>query len=198
MHSFHMRIGTVVFLLGVGLPALSEAGPPLLCHPFQTEDGPLLPWDGRNGWNSPSRDYDITRLPGDLLELLTPEAPVLTRMENMRRAALYAARDQQVAKRLLLEVTRRASAPSATPTALFDAGYLVETLRQARPLHDALRVSMDGYALVLRAIATGGPSPEMEFAAALMREGTAYHRHIARARAGATPLLMSNIERVER
>ena len=72
-------------------PAL--AGPPLICHPFVTESGKLIAWGGGSGWNTPDHSYDIKKLVADTTAALTPDAPVLTRMENLRRATIYAMRD---------------------------------------------------------------------------------------------------------
>jgi len=44
---------------------------------------------------------------------------------------------------------------------------------------------VDGYALVVKAIALAGTSAEMEFAASLMKEGAASAEHRRRAVAGA-------------
>ena len=45
------------------------AGPPLLCHPFDTAGAASLPW-GKGGWNSTDRGYDTRRLSADTLRLL--------------------------------------------------------------------------------------------------------------------------------
>ena len=71
-------------------PAL--AGPPLICHPFVTEGGTLIAWGDGPGWNTPDHSYDITKLVADTAGALTPDTPVLTRMENLRRATIYAMR----------------------------------------------------------------------------------------------------------
>src|SRR5688572_28137599 len=68
-------------------PAL--AGPPLICHPFVTESGKLIAWGVGSGWNTPDHSYDIKKLVADTTAALTPDAPVFTRMENLRRATIY-------------------------------------------------------------------------------------------------------------
>src|SRR5262245_1140229 len=80
-------------------PAL--AGPPLICHPFVTESGSLITWGTGSGWNTPHPSYEVTKLVADTTAALTPDAPVLTRMENLRRATIYAMRDPIVAEQLL-------------------------------------------------------------------------------------------------
>src|SRR5262245_23476440 len=81
-----------VLAAGLGLAAVAFAGPPLICHPFTTGLGaPLLPWaEGTNNWHLPDRGYDRANLVADTLRLLSADAPILDRMENMRRAAIYA------------------------------------------------------------------------------------------------------------
>jgi hypothetical protein len=184
----------------VTLSRAVEAGPPLICHPFETGAAPLLPWSTGTGWNTPDRSYDVQRLASDTLRLLTPEAPVLARMENLRRATIYASRDRRVAAELLAAVLGRALGAAAEggrdPLAWFDAGYLIESYRQAEPVfhRDALssveRASaagpggLSGYRLVVKAMERAGSSPEMEYAASLM-EGPASAEHRRRATSGA-------------
>ena len=117
------------------IPSTSDAGPPLICHPFQTEGAPLLPWGDGSSWNTPDNQYDERNLVQDTLRLLSPTASVLARMENLRRATIYASRDGRVADQLLAAVTARAQVPNVDPTALFDAGYLIESYKQAVHLH---------------------------------------------------------------
>lgn len=183
-------------LLLAAMPSLGEAGPPLICHPFQTDAGELLPWGTGPGWNTPDPGYDTARLERDLLRLLTPEAPVLTRMENIRRAVIYATGAPEAAGGLIAAVLARTKAAGderATAAALFDAGYLIETYRQASHLHRRPVPAIDGYALVLRALRMSGGGAEMEFAAALMTGGATSETHLRRARGAATPLLARNI-----
>jgi hypothetical protein len=176
----------------------AEAGPPLICHPFQTSSSALLPWGSGPGWNTPDTRYDLQRLIPDTLAILDTETAVLTRMENMRRAVIYATRDRRVAERLLTEVVARATAPNAGRLARFDAGYLIESYRQATHLFGQQMTTQDGYQMVLRAIAMGMPNPEMEFAAALMTSGQRSAAHLERVRqaAGREPLLAENLTRM--
>ena len=187
-------------LVLVAWPSIALAGPPLICHPFQTSGSELLPWGPGTNWNNPDPKYNVQRLRADLLRLLTPQAPVLARMENMRRAAIYAAQDKEVADGLLQALIARASAPSPGAIAVFDAGYLIESYKQATHLHRRPAPTQDGYALVVRAISASGGNAEMEFAASLMTQGTQAEVHLRRARvaAGAQPLLAKNIENVWR
>lgn len=203
-----------ILALGVllGLAGAAEAGPPLICHPFDAGTAQLLPWGQTQNWNSPNRSYDVKRLTADTLRLLSPEAPILARMENMRRATIYAGQDRAVAAELLAAVRARtlgeAGRGSPDPLAWFDAGYLVESYRQAGAIRELSLLTevarsspkaslIDGYAAVRKALEMGGPSPEIEFAASLMKEGTAAAEHRRRAVAGAKAgsLLAKNLQK---
>lgn len=189
------------------LAAPAEAGPPLLCQMFEPGPGAaLLPWDEpAHGWNAPSPSYDRSQLVRDTLSLLTPDAPILARMENLRRATLYAARDRGLAAELQAALMARARSSQASTSeralALFDAGILLESYSQANQI---LKWGMlsgeargtwaldrepaeDGYALVRQAMTLAGSTPEMEYAASLMTTGTAAAEHRRRAASAAAP-----------
>jgi hypothetical protein len=136
----------------------------------------------------------VQRLTADTLRLLTPDAPVLARMENLRRAVIYAARDHRVADQLLAAVAARVT-DMPNPIALFDAGYLIESFKQAAHMHGRNVSTTDGYAMVKKALLVGGSNAEMEFAAALMTSGQTSAAHLQRARTGtpAESLLARNI-----
>jgi hypothetical protein len=207
-----IRRSAIALALLLATAGAAEAGPPLICHAFDAGQAPLLPWGQGPGWDSPDRSYDVSRLVADTVRLLSPEAPVLARMENLRRATIYAARNRRIAVELLGALTERAQAGggSRDPLAWFDAGYLVESFRQASHIYKwdmltpaererwSLRTEpkgTDGYALVIKAIGMAGASPEMEFAASLMKEGAvgAEHRRRAVAGARAGTLLAKNL-----
>ena len=217
MTAKHRRLSIVALSVGISMVAATyaQAGPPLICHPFQTGPADLLPWGDGTGWNSPARGYDLRRLTSDTLRLLSGDAPTLSRMENIRRAAVYASRDRRVAAELLAAVLGKALLRAAEGTAglfvWFDAGYLIETYRHASDVYrwDMLstgkRISwtmqtepgdVDGYALILKAMHVGGARPEMEFAASLMTQGTVSEGHRRRALAGTTAgsLLAKNLQ----
>jgi hypothetical protein len=185
-------------LFALATPAL--AGPPLICHPFETGSASLLPWSkNTTNWNAPDPSYDIRRLTADTMRLLTSDAPVLARMENLRRATIYAARDTAVARQLLAALLGRALMPATgadEARAYFDAAYLVEAYRQGSYIHENARdawtlepppAGLDGYALMKKAIALAGSNAEMEFAASLMTQGAVSNAHRARAAAAAAP-----------
>jgi hypothetical protein len=187
-----VTLAAVVFFAS---PAL--AGPPLICHPFEIESGKLIAWGQGSGWNTPDRSYDIKRLVADTNAILTPDSPILTRMENMRRATIYAMRDPAIAQELLKTVMARALATTSDGRAWFDAGYLIESYKQAVHLRDTgkpeLRawaavdetIKVDGYNWVKKSMAMSAPSAEMEFAASLMTQGSLANAHRVKAVAAA-------------
>lgn len=197
----------IAILVVVLFAAPALAGPPLICHRFETGGGKLIAWGSGPGWNTPDRGYHIQALVADTNAVLTGDAPILTRMENIRRATIYAMRDPIVAQELLKAVMARALATTTDGWAWFDAGYLIESYKQAGHLRDGrmpeLRawaavdetLRVDGYNWVKKAMAMSAPSAEMEFAASLMTQGTVASAHRARAIAAApkNSLLAKNL-----
>ena len=187
-------------LLVIAAPSL--AGPPLICHAIDIGSEQSLPWTS-TGWNLNGQEqYDVSRLVPDTLALLTPSAPVLLRMETLRRATLYGQQRAAVAKELLLRLESRTRENPKDALAAFDFGYLVECYKQASWLHQhtdwlkafgdaagaSLAMKIDGYSWVLKAITLRGSDPQMEFAAALMTTDGArseHDRHLQNAMAGA-------------
>ena len=181
----------------VSFAAPALAGPPLICHPFETAGGTLIAWGSGPGWNTPDRSYDIKRLVADTDAVLTADAPVLTRMENMRRATIYAMRDPAVAQELLKTVMARALSTTTDGRAWFDAGYLIESYKQAVHLREDRKpelrtwaavdetLRVDGYNWVKKSMAMSAPSAEVEFAASLMTNGSTASAHRAKALAAA-------------
>ncbi|HYL86311.1 MAG TPA: hypothetical protein VE263_18955 [Candidatus Angelobacter sp.] len=164
------------------------AGPPLICHSFEIGQAKSLPWISHN-WNlTGGENYDTRYLVKDTLDILTPDTPVLVRMETLRRATLYARTNPTAAKELLARLHARATASDSAghPDALawFDAGYLVATYNQwigknMPHMTDGMRMEanpaagVDGYAMVKKAITLRNAKnpagdPQMEFAAALV------------------------------
>jgi hypothetical protein len=178
----------------------AEAGPPLICRAFDTGNSALLPWRDSPNWKSPEPTYDVQQLTADTMRLLNADAPILARMENMRRATIYAAGKKNVAAELLAAVVGRTTQQPRDPLAWFDAGYLVESYRQAKAVTEwdmLAGAQQDGYSLVRKAIALAGSSPDMEFAASLMTppETAAGHRRRAQAGAKDGSLLAKNLEK---
>ena len=204
----------VLFLLLCLAAVPGHAGPPLLCHPFEIGDATSLPWARESDWRAVSPSYELQHLQQDVLSILSDDAPVLVRMETLRRAAVYVGSDPAHAHRLL-EALRERLAPSGTdssPLAWFDAGYFVETYKQSGFLHreQALLLrgdvraaksafaEIDGYAWILEALRLAPEhAPTIELAAALASRGSANRRHLASAyrSADSDPLLRRNLER---
>lgn len=204
-----LRSASFAFILAIafGLPA-ARAGQPLICHPYAIGDAACLPGSD-HGPKGTDPNYDRTRLTADTLVLLTPNQPILARMETLRRAAIYATadlrgwakgshytgEDQRIARELAAALEQRVQAATDDDRALalFDAGFFAETLRQT-----GLDPALDGYRRLLAATELRRGDPEIEFALAL---ATAYPRrpehagHVARARLGAAkkPLLAANL-----
>ena len=194
------------------------AGPPLLCHPFDTGGAASLPWG--KGWNAPDRHYDTARLRGDTASLLGAQVPVIARMETLRRAAIYASADGTTLRGLAATLDARVAAaktPHAKALALFDAGYFSETLQDiARlqgydmpgigkvdiaALHRVLAKG-DGSARIAEALKLRQDDVSMRFAAALVSAADErkadYNTHARLARAGISgdALLARNLGQV--
>jgi hypothetical protein len=153
-------------------PAL--AGPPLLCFPFDIGSARSLPM-GHGNWQQTDSTYDVSHLVPDTLALLTPSAPVIVRMETIRRATIYAAAHPRLATALLDELQARAATPPPAVAALsvFDFGYLVESYKEAKFLFKEPLTAIDhidGYQLVLEAH-TLQHDAAMQQAARLIVEG---------------------------
>jgi hypothetical protein len=182
---------------------IAMAGPPLTCFPFDIGDAKSLPWTAERGLGSPRNDYDIRQLAGDTIALLGERTPVIVRMETLRRAALYASKAEKSGQELLdrLRVGATAGTGGQSALALFDYGYMIETMKQARGSSfdaAALASPPNGYAYIREALERRPNDPEMEFAAAVVTlwpKQAQHETHLRRAVAGAAndPLLVSNL-----
>jgi hypothetical protein len=187
----------VIVTLVTARPA--QAGPPLLCHPFDIGSAASLPWNGTTSWFDGKQDYRLTNLVTDTEALLGPSTPVVVRMETLRRAAIYASRDPQVASSLLERLAAKAQSSKAA-LALLDVAYATEALRQITQIGgvtgykdrvpaiaDLVR-DRDGWQQMKASLAAAPDNPALEFAAALIAAGKdrgAYVDHARKARAGA-------------
>lgn len=200
--SFLFAAALMISLVGLQQPA--QAGPPLICHTIDVGNAKSLPWAGPN-WRDVKRDYDLNRLVDDTLALLGPETPVLERMETLRRATVYAVwskvdhevglsvKNNKAADELMARLMERVrgsfqnNRPSAL--ALFDAGYLAASYKQAGYSSAASpSAGMDAYAMVRKAKGLYGNSPEMEFALAIIAQhpkNPAHQGHLRNAIEGA-------------
>ncbi|HEY2433079.1 MAG TPA: hypothetical protein VGI12_10435 [Vicinamibacterales bacterium] len=196
MNRSSLVIAVAVTLSAVAAPVF--AGPPLLCHPFDIGSARSLPWGAGAGWSETSPGYDVSHLAADTIALLAPATPVVVRMETLRRATIYASRDQAVAAQLLSRLTERTHSPDAY--AWLDAAYLGEALRQmslmgrlaefhdtAPQLAEIVR-DVDGVAMIEKALLLRPGDPGLEFAAAMInadKNRAVSVAHAKRARAGA-------------
>jgi len=175
------------------LTTAAVAGPPLICHPFDTGNAKSLPWISHD-WNlTGSENYDTHNLASDTLAILNASQVPLIHMETLRRATLYARKDPVAAKQLLLQLVTRAKSAEASSSpdafAFFDAAYLTEAYQQwlgekgENPAN-----GLDGLPWIKRAMQLRRNDPQMAFAAALitLRGPEADHREYAQlATAGA-------------
>ena len=170
------RLTAMALWAAFSIPAC--AGPPLVCHRLEIGSFRSLPWgDDPAAWDQPSGNYNVVDLSKETLALLTPEMPVIVRMETIRRAVIYGQRSPEAAKELALKISARAHEAEAQgrsdPLAMFDYGYLIEATKEAGWAYHGSNMAMklDGYPWVARALDASHDNPEMEFAAALIVMG---------------------------
>ena len=214
----HLAMRSTLLAVALMLSSVAMAGPPLLCHPFDTGGAASLPWG--DGWNRIDRGYDTTRLAPDVQRLLAADTPVIVRMETLRRAAIYASANGASLRDLAGRLDARVAAATTSQSkalALFDAGYFAETLQDIARLQgydmpgigkvDAAAVKTilakgDGSERIAQALQLRGNDASMRFAAALVsaadRRKRDYNLHARLARAGAQQdgLLARNIGQV--
>jgi hypothetical protein len=193
------------------------AGPPLVCWKVETGGAASLRWvDRSDTYQGMDHDYRTSRLAADTLALLKASAPVLERMETLRRAALYAAGDAKAGEALMAVLVERTHQSPADALAWFDAGYFVEASRQARGKNEpefwsrfleatgirsnaaGVLGTKTGYDAIAKAIDLSKDDPAMEYAAALVSwypRREEHDRHLQRAAAGAAEgsLLAKNL-----
>jgi hypothetical protein len=149
---------------------------PLVKWALAIGDAKSLPWGDPNSWNAPAAGYDIEKVPSDTQALLTADAPVLARMETLRRAIAYSQRDPRIAYQVLTALDSRwrevRDANKADAMAWFDLGYFFEACREAKWLKLEFLGDRNGYSMVMRAIQIAGNTDpgalEMQFAAGLI------------------------------
>ena len=120
--SMRSVIGILTLVALAATADVALAGPPLLCHPFDIGTAKSLTWDNSHGWQGRVGATNMKTLVADTEALLTPDTPVIVRMETLRRAALYASTDAQVATRTAhasagarQSARRRAGSKRSTP-----------------------------------------------------------------------------------
>ena len=197
-----IAIVSILLVLTVPTPALAGRCAPL-CRSFEIGGLQSLPWGA--AWWQGRADYNLSNLVSDTEALLVPTAPVVPRMETIRRASLYASRDRKVAEQLLSSLMTRArnAEQAGRPDALafFDAAYVANTLFQIGGYDDLPQVRElvphvkglvrdgDAYALVKKSLALRPDDAGLQFGAALIAsmepDLAAYREHSRKARAGA-------------
>jgi hypothetical protein len=195
-----IRFGVIGMLASTSLFAAVNAGdwrpatfgPPMICHEFKIGDAKTLP-------AASDASYPRAQLVTRTLALLTPETPVIVRMETVRRAVSLGVRDadalQEILGALQARVLDLEAREKSDANAWFDAGYFAASMAEmgdTRTRDVGLAQGCAGYAWLLKALTAAKDQPEMEFAAALathpaMHKGTeaAHRAHLARAAAGA-------------
>jgi hypothetical protein len=204
LHSLHRLANAEVvkmlnrlILAMVAAMSVAQAGPPLICHPYNIGDAKSLPWNGGANWDNPDPSYDVKNLPGDTLALLTAQTPVLVRMETLRRAVLYGANNHDAARSLLARLKdRQTSSGKSDAMADFDYGYFLASLKQIEWLYkEDLTGGVDGYKYVESALALIPDSAEMHFAAAIMASSpprpAEREEHLRKARAAKNDVLLA-------
>src|SRR5437762_2630304 len=124
----------LVGLLLSGAAAVRAVDAPLLFAVLDIGPAASLPWRSSTNFIGISDDYEFHRVVTDTEGLLASPMPTIVRMETLRRATVYASRDRRVAEQLVAFVTGRIASvqrpgyPDAM--ALFDAGYVLEVLKE--------------------------------------------------------------------
>jgi hypothetical protein len=163
----------------------------MICHSYSIGTDTSLPWGDATSWNSPDPKYDAANLTNDTLAVLDSGKPLLTRMETLRRAAVYASKDMAAGLALANRLTARALAAEVKghndSLALFDAGYFVESMKQLAHLtRTALFSPIDGYDWAKRSVPGLQEKLTAEYALGLMQAATTWPNvHMERAIMGA-------------
>jgi hypothetical protein len=169
---------------------LALAGPPLICHSYSIGNDTSLPWvTDKNSWNNPDPKYNTHNLANDTVKLLNSGMPLLTRMETLRKAAVYSAKDTaaglDLGSRLMARALTSEAKGESNSIALFDAGYFVESMKQMSLISKvSLFASVDGSDWVKRSVPGLKDKLVAEYALGLM-DSEWPNEHIRRAILGA-------------
>jgi hypothetical protein len=192
--------GLTVTVMAFAISALG--GPPLICHTYSIGNDASLPAGAdKTSWNNPDPKYDTRMLASDTLGLLDSSKSLLTRMETLRRAAVYAGKDRAAGLELAGHLIARALASEVKgqndSLALFDAGYFVESTKQMSHItRVSTLASIDGYDWVKRSLPGLQDKLAAEYALGLIKADSSWpNEHMQRAIAGAQPgtLLAQNL-----
>jgi hypothetical protein len=171
-------LGTVLVLMLV-VTARALAGPPLICHANDIGTARSLPWLAIDSWNGADPNYDLSHLANDTLALLGPQTPIAVQMETIRRAVIYASHRAGLADELAVRLFARTLDAQANgsldPSAWFDAGYFVETVRGgARIFPNVHAEQIDGLVWMRQAERLGGTG--MDSAVAMVERARSEQR----------------------
>lgn len=200
--NFSRQMKAVLGLLVLAGSAL--AGPPLICHTYSIGNETSLPWGAdKNSWNNPDPKYDVRNLANDTLKLLDSGKPLLSRMETLRRAAVYSGKDAAAGLELANRLMARALAAEVkgqnNSLALFDAGYFVESMKQISAITRANFFSgVDGYDWAKRSLPGLEDKLAGEYALGLINAEASWpNEHMRRAITGAQEgsLLAENLRK---
>jgi hypothetical protein len=179
------------------------AGPPLICHTYSIGNDTSLPWGADvNSWDNPDPKFNTANLAVETLKLLDSGKPLLTRMETLRRAAVYSKKDFAAALQLANQLLARALAGEVkgqyNSLALFDAGYFIESMKQMSHMtRSTAFAGVDGYDLAKRSLPGLQDKLAAEYALGLMQaEANGWpNEHMRRAISGAQEgsLLAQNV-----
>jgi hypothetical protein len=174
MNSSTKNISAAFFATFFLFATTALAGPPLICHSFDIGNAKSLPWISHDWRLTGTESYNVSDLVSDTTSILDADSTVLVHMETLRRAVLYAQKDPNVAKQLLLKFIARSNAAANTPAsalASFDGGYLAETFKQYEWINKSGNnpaQNFDGVTLIKKAIQLRPNDPQLQFAAALV------------------------------
>ena len=197
-----MKQPLIVTLTVLVLATVALAGPPMICHTYSIGSDTSLPWgSGIHSWNNPDPKYKTTNLAQDTLKLLDSRKPLLTRMETLRRAAVYSGKDSaaglELANRLMARALTNEVKGQHDSLALFHAGYFIESMKQMSHMTKSTAFAgLDGYDLAKRSLPGLPDKLAAEYALGLMQAETAWpNDHIRRAVMGAQDgsLLAQNV-----
>jgi len=109
----------------------AQAGPPLICHPLEVEEGAeLLPWTSTQGFRGTATGLTAEEVVARTLELLDGELPLFARIETMRLASLSLESELRPAQTLLDALVARTRKRPGDLLVWFDAGVLAATFDQ--------------------------------------------------------------------
>src|SRR5260370_7118803 len=88
-HIRPLRFASALILAVLCFATVAQAGPPLICHTIEIGQAKSLPWISHS-WNlSSGETYDTKNLVRDTLEILSPDTPVLVRLQTFALATPY-------------------------------------------------------------------------------------------------------------